>query len=196
MWFYFVLEKQSTRWVRGLALLWTDKWWSAHRKPGKFFRRNKICGILLSEWLTECLQAVSTLVIKFILDSLLTIFVVTLNKEGSYNRKEELHSSAILLIFNLYQIPRSDPPANVRNTSQRWLVSFSDGIRLFFFTRTWERVSKDSGMGNKFSTLKLSNWWLKDVGGEIQIQFELIHIPVVLSPICTSDILGVRSKEI
>ena len=39
------------------------------------------------------------MVIKFIFDSPLTIFVVTLNKEGSYNRKEELHSSAILLIF-------------------------------------------------------------------------------------------------
>ena len=37
--------------------------------------------------------------IKFIFDSSLTIFVVTLNKVGSYNRKEELHSSAILLIF-------------------------------------------------------------------------------------------------
>ena len=35
----------------------------------------------------------------FILDSPLTIFIATLNKEGSYNRKEELHSSAILLIF-------------------------------------------------------------------------------------------------
>ena len=34
----------------------------------------------------------------FILDSPLTIFIATLNKEGSYNRKEELHSSAILLI--------------------------------------------------------------------------------------------------
>ena len=37
--------------------------------------------------------------IKFIFDSPLTIFVVTLNKEGSYNIKEVLHSSAILLIF-------------------------------------------------------------------------------------------------
>ena len=68
--------------------------------------------------------------IKFIFDSPLTIFVVTLNKEGSYNRKEELHSSAILLIFQF--VPNA---AEIRQ--QMLEIHHSADLSLFF---RWNQV--------------------------------------------------------